>query len=150
MEFWQEISHRAYEILKPLGMKKVQVASVPDGDGLNLSRSRKVRYLGIDAPEMRAKQYANQPFSRQARDFNALLVLRRQVVLLSDGISDRDEHGRLLRHVFVDGRWVNAAMLLTGLAKPSHLNQQEKRIAVMLRNCGQQAKAHYLGLWQHP
>ena len=148
--FWRDVSIRAYRVLKPLGGKKAMVHSVPDGDGLNLSRQKKVRYLGIDAPEVRAKGHATQPYATMARDFNARLVLHREVYLFPDGISEMDEYGRLLRHVFVGGYWINAAMLLTGLAKPSHLDKQEKHLAVMLKHCGYQAQKHHLGLWRHP
>ncbi len=150
IDFWREASVRAYDILKPLGGKKARVRSVPDGDGLNLTNGRKVRYLGIDAPEVRAKGHVSQPIAQTAKVFNARLVLNRPIYLFPDGISDQDEYGRLLRHIFVGGYWVNAAMLLTGLAKPSHLDQQEKHIAVMLRYCGEQARKHRLGLWRHP
>jgi len=148
---WQKVSFAAYRWLKPHGGKKVSIRSVPDGDGINLAGGERVRYLGIDAPEIQAKGYAAQPYAIRARDFNKVLTTKHQVILFADGVSDRDEYGRWLRHAFVqEGYWVNAAMLLTGLAKPSHLDQQEKHLAVMLRHCGDQARKHHLGLWRHP
>ena len=147
---WRDVSLRAYDVLKPLGGKKARVKTAPDGDGVNLVSGKRVRYLGIDAPEMEAKGYVAQPYAATAKDFNARLVMNRPVYLFADGISEVDEFGRLLRHIFVGGYWVNAAMLLTGLAKPSHLDKQEKRLAVMLKHCGHQARKHHLGLWRHP
>ena len=91
------------------------VRSVPDGDGLKLADRRRVRYLGIDAPEISTRDGPPEPFAVEARELNRQLVEGQQVRLVRD-TTDADPYGRLLRYVYVGDTIVNAEIVRAGLA----------------------------------
>lgn len=147
---WLRASLAALQTLDMARAEKVRVKSVPDGDGCKLTDGRRVRYLGLDAPEVANYGRPAEPFAREARDFNRLLLSKGPVTLFPDRGPDQDKHGRLLRHVFVNGRWINAAMLLAGLAKPYRLDTLSPLVASLLQQCANLAKKRGIGLWRHP
>ncbi|NTW35501.1 MAG: thermonuclease [Syntrophobacteraceae bacterium] len=96
------------------------VADVFDGDTIMLSSGEKVRYLGIDAPEVSHRSSPADCFGHEAKTLNKSLVLHKRVRLLYDRVRT-DGHGRLLAYVFVpDGRCVNAELVLQGCALVFH------------------------------
>ena len=147
-ETWLRASLAALQTLDMARAEKVRVKRVPDGDGCKLTDGRRVRYLGLDAPEVANYGRPAQPFAREARDFNRLLLSKGPVILFPDRGPDQDKHGRLLRHVFVNGRWLNAALLLTGLARPYLLETLHPDLASQLNQCAVLAQRHRLGLWR--
>jgi len=98
------------------------VQEVIDGDTVRLSDGRLVRYLGIDAPELRRKEgnewvEINEPFSGEATQRNRELVEGKRVRLEYDK-ETHDRYGRLLAYVFVDKEMINAQIVEEGLADP--------------------------------
>lgn len=85
------------------------VAAVRDGDTIELTDGRIVRYCGIDTPER------GHPWYDSATAFNRNLVLGK-TVRLEQGDDRIDRYGRMLAFVFVDGRMVNMEILKAGLA----------------------------------
>ncbi len=89
------------------------VNRVIDGDTIEVTfpngRVEKVRYIGVNAPEL------DQVFGKEARDYNQTLVGGKKVKLKRD-VSDRDRYGRLLRYVYVDSLFINAALVREGYA----------------------------------
>lgn len=84
------------------------VVSVPDGDSLQLRDGRRVRLLGIDAPEK------GRCMSNEAREFLSSIAKNKHV-RLKDTVTD--DYGRVLANVFVGGKLLNAIMVQNGLAK---------------------------------
>lgn len=117
----------------------VRVVKVIDGDTVVIEGGMKVRYIGINAPEM------DEPFGKEAYEFNRQLVEGKRVRLEKD-ISDRDRYGRLLRYVFVDGVFVNGELVRQGLARakayPPDLKYQD-----ILKKLEEEAKEHKRGIW---
>ncbi len=91
------------------------VAHVIDGDSIRLADGREVRYIGIDAPEMVNVYGEREPWAAEATEANARLVAGKQVRLERE-VSDTDRHGRLLRHVYVNGTWINGELVRLGHA----------------------------------
>ena len=91
------------------------VAHVIDGDSIRLADGREVRYIGIDAPEMHNIYGEREPWAQEATEANARLVAGRQVRLEHE-LSDTDRYGRLLRHIYVNGTWVNGELVRLGYA----------------------------------
>lgn len=87
----------------------VQVAEVIDGDTILLKDGRRVRYLGVNTPEI------NEPLHQQAKKLNASLVSGRKVRLEFDR-EKTDSYGRLLAYVYVGNEMVNARLIRDGLA----------------------------------
>lgn len=123
----------------------VKVKSIPDGDGINLEDGRRVRYIGMDAPEMWKWGGGSEPFAREAREFNRSLVEGKAVRLVRE-VSDTDRYGRLLRFVYVEDVCVNAEMLKAGLARVLTVKPNCGRAAEFTR-LEEQAKKLERGMW---
>ena len=92
------------------------VVKVFDGDTVLLGSGEKVRYLGVDAPEVAHDHSPADCHGDEAKALNEQLVLRRRVILTYDRIR-HDSHGRLLAYVHLpDGRCVNGELVLNGCA----------------------------------
>jgi micrococcal nuclease len=96
------------------------VDRVIDGDTIQLSNGRMVRYIGIDTPETREKIgskwiYKPSPYAEEASAFNKKLVEGR-VVKLEFDVQKTDKYNRLLSYIYVDNKMVNAEILKEGLA----------------------------------
>lgn len=121
------------------------VASVPDGDGLKLADGRRVRYIGLDAPEMGGFGQPAEPHAEAAKTFNAQLVVGRRVRLLRD-TTDADRHGRLLRYVFAGKLFVNAEIVRAGWAITLTVWPDERHAAEIER-LEQDARRQRRGMW---
>lgn len=96
------------------------VIAVLDGDTVVLDDGAKVRYLGVDAPEMDHETGRHECYAREAYERNTAWVLGRRVSLAYDDAL-RDEHGRLLAYVSTpEGMSVNAQLIREGLAYVFH------------------------------
>jgi micrococcal nuclease len=93
------------------GASWFKVRWVVDGDTIILNDGRRVRYIGIDAPETGYKERKAEPFANEARAYNVKLVARKQVRLEFD-IDRKDDYGRLLAYVFIKNEtFVNRAII---------------------------------------
>ena len=88
---------------------ETRVYQVIDGDTFLLSEGEYVRIIGIDAPEIGKEGY------HEAADFLRNLTEGKPVVLESEG-PDRDQYGRLLRHVYINNESVRKLMLERNLS----------------------------------
>ena len=89
---------------------------VNDGDTIVLTNGWRVRYLGIDAPEIDHENQSAQPYGYQAKSFNEMLVLAQKIRLEFDQ-ERHDRYGRLLAYIFLrDGSFINTRILKKGLA----------------------------------
>jgi micrococcal nuclease len=130
---------------------QVRVRHVHDGDSLVLADGRRLRVIGINAPELGRDGTADEPFAIAARDALRRELFRSgQVVGLRYGEQRQDHYGRTLAHVFdSDGRNLGAALLRQGLAMaiiiPPDLWGLDCYPAVE-----REARAAGRGLWAHP
>jgi micrococcal nuclease len=124
------------------GSDLVRVERVIDGDTIIVDGGWRVRYIGIDAPELHPEA---EYYGTEAWQANRELVEGRRVRLEKD-VSDKDRYGRLLRYVYVDGVLVNAEMLKGGYAHacsyPPDLKYQES-----FEELERQARETGRGLW---
>lgn len=77
----------------PSGAEEFPVRNVYDGDTLTLKDERRVRFLGVDTPELKEQQ----PFAQEAKDYTKSRCSD-SVYLV---IEDKDHYGRLLAWVYV-------------------------------------------------
>ena len=103
----------------PPGAQKAWCHHVYDGDTLTLDEGsgRRVRFLGIDAPEIKEKQ----AFAIEARDMARQYCDKQDVWLLFVGQRREDRYGRLLAIVYArhpNGGFlcVNEGLVAVGLA----------------------------------
>jgi len=121
---------------------------VVDGDTVVLSDGRKIRYLGINTPELEHDGHQAEPFAEDARRFNATLVDRKEVRLEFDK-ERSDQYGRTLAYVFLrDGTFVNAEMLSHGYAFLLYHPQNRKYDSILLRSQRAAMLAKY-GIWKN-
>ncbi len=89
------------------------VSKVIDGDTIEVvirEVPKKVRYIGIDTPELRG-----EPYALEAAQFNRTLVEGKLVTLVKD-VNETDRYERLLRYVLVNGLFVNYELVKQGYA----------------------------------
>jgi micrococcal nuclease len=96
--------------------ERAVVKRVIDGDTIELNDGRKVRYIGINSPEMTDKRKDVLCFANMAKEENQRLVLGKTVEMEKD-VSDKDKYDRLLRYVWVDGEMVNLILIKNGYVK---------------------------------
>lgn len=124
----------------------VKVARVIDGDTIELEDGRKVRYIGIDAPETVDPRRGVQCFGEEASVFNSNLVSGKAVRLEKD-FSETDKYGRLLRFVYLeDGTSVNELLVRDGYAFASAYPPDISKKDVF-RSAEILARAEGKGLW---
>jgi endonuclease YncB( thermonuclease family) len=94
----------------------VMVGEVIDGDTVAVSGGKRVRLIGIDAPE------TGECGGADATKIMQSLVLDKRVVLVKGAATDQDRYGRLLRYVDVKGTGMDAGLelLMRGLAIPRY------------------------------
>ena len=93
------------------------VKHVIDGDTIIAASGEKVRYLGIDTPEITSEKMPAQFFSEESKKANKELVGGRTIRLELDE-EKVDKHGRLLAYVYLkDGTFVNAKLIEDGNAR---------------------------------
>lgn len=132
--------------LEGLSYREAKVIDVIDGDTIIVlmdGMTETVRYLGVDAPEMKAR---NPEPGRKARTWNREQV-GGKTVRLYVGSRDRDDFDRLLRLVIVDDLFVNSAMIREGLA--TSFNRPHDDICAPLFTGDMMfAYQNKLGIWQ--
>jgi endonuclease YncB( thermonuclease family) len=118
-----------------------QVASITDGDTLRCADGRRVRLIGIDAPERGQDGYEG------SRD--ALLRLARPgaTVRLEHDVTAEDRYGRTLAYVWAGDTLVNERMVREGRAflytVPPNVRHEGR-----LREAQQAARDAGAGLWE--
>ncbi len=127
-----------------------RVVHVADGDTVTLESGEKVRYIGIDAPELRESAGKSTCYGQQAKAANEALVLGAAVKLVPDK-TNRDRYGRLLRYVYVeDGNgneiFINELLVAQGAAK-SYPYKPDTAKQDILNAAQKQAQSQGLGLW---
>ncbi len=98
------------------------VIKVIDGDTVRLKDGTLVRYLGIDAPELKRKVdnvwiYDPEPYAEAAAKYNKSLVEGKPVIVEIDPVQKHDQYGRLLAYIYVDKVLANEEMLRKGFAR---------------------------------
>ena len=125
-----------------------RVKWVIDGDTVVISNGHKVRYIGIDAPELAHDDHEAEPYGVEAKQFNASLV-NRKIVRLEFDKERHDQYKRLLAYVFLkDGTFVNAEILSIGYAYLLYHRPNIKHNSVMLQS-QRAAMSAKKGIWQN-
>lgn len=125
------------------------VTHVYDGDTILVVRDRtdirKVRLVGIDAPETSSKKYEpGQPYSQQSKKYLTSLVLNRTVTITS---YDRDVYNRVLGVVIWEGININLEMIRSGLAEVYRGNSPKGLDMEPYWKAEKEAKAAMRGTW---
>lgn len=141
------ITHEATSTAKfyPQVAEEATALRVIDGDTIELADKRRVRYIGIDAPETVDPRKPVQCFGHEASKENKRLVEGKTVRLEKD-VSETDQYGRLLCYVYVGDIFVNDYLVRQGFA---HLDTvpPDVKYAERLREAQTEAQDSNRGLW---
>jgi len=125
------------------------VTRVVDGDTIHVKlgdRVEKVRYIGVNTPEVHHPSKGEEPGGRAAAEMNRRLVGGQRVRLERD-VQARDRHGRLLAYVWVGDAMVNAELVRLGYAQvmtiPPNVKHQE-----LFTKLQREAREAGRGLWR--
>lgn len=123
------------------------VVAITDGDTLTVLDAQKVqhkiRLAGIDTPERR------QPFGQRAKEVLSALVFQQQVQVITE---KKDRYRREVGKVIKDGRDVNLAMVVNGLAwhYKKYASEQSASDRLLYASAEDEARSMRRGLWADP
>ena len=132
-------------IVDEASQQEALVVRVIDGDTVEIEGGQRVRYIGIDAPEIVHPTEPVEYFGEEAAEKNRELVEGR-IVSLERDVEDRDEYGRLLRYVWLGDVMINAELVRLGYAYSYSLPPNIRYQELFLRLEGE-AREQKLGLW---
>ncbi|MBF0397990.1 MAG: thermonuclease family protein [Desulfobacterales bacterium] len=121
---------------------------VDDGDTIVLDNGTKVRYIGINTPEITHGDKKGEFYGKEAREYNQKLVLNKKVYLELD-YEKRDRYERLLAYVFLeDETFVNAEIAKEGYAYILPKEQTSKYEDLFLK-LQREAMSKKKGIWRN-
>lgn len=113
------------------------VTAVIDGDTIEVlqeGKALRIRLNGIDCPEK------SQAFGSRAKQFTADLVYGKNVTIIEKGV---DRYGRTIADVYVNGVWLNKALIDAGMAWHYKRYSSDSELAQAETN----AREAKVGLW---
>ena len=136
----------------PAGSERVRVEHVIDGDTLRLADNRRLRLIGINAPDSRRGEHPPQPLAAAAGAALETLLEQQgyRLLALHFDSSRQDHYGRLLAHASLPDGSNPAEHLLeqglaTALAVPPNTG-----MANCYQRLEQRARAASRGIWALP
>ncbi|WP_079526167.1 thermonuclease family protein [Halobacillus hunanensis] len=127
------------------------VTRVIDGDTLEVTMNGKtedVRLLLIDTPETVHPSEPVQPFGPEASQF-VKEKLHGEKVRVKIGKEERDQYGRLLAYVFIDGETIQEKLLRKGLARTAYL-YNDLTMLDEFHEAQKPARTSGIGVWSIP
>lgn len=130
------------------GHKLYKVVWINDGDTILLERDIRVRYIGIDTPEVAHDGKKAEPFSGKARKFNQKLLKYKKIRLEFDE-QRKDRYDRLLAYVFLkNGTFVNEKIIEHGLGYVLYKEPNRKYYRRLLK-AQNSAIEKRVGIWSN-
>ncbi len=138
--------HAGGELPRIGSSREAVVRRVVDGDTVVLTNGERIRYIGMDTPELHHPSKPVQWYAREAMEFNRKLVEGRAVRLEFD-VERHDKYGRTLAYVYLsDGTFVNAELVRQGYAHLLTIPPNVKYAELFLK-CEREAREANRGLW---
>lgn len=122
------------------------VARVIDGDTVDLSDGRRVRYVGIDTPEIGQGGKEGECFGEEAKEKNRELVEGKEIHLVRD-VSEKDAYGRWLYLVFLEEISVEEILMREGYAKKMIIHP-DTSLASEITKWEREAREKKVGVWR--
>jgi micrococcal nuclease len=123
-----------------------RVLFVIDGDTIVVDHIGKVRYLGINTPELHHPSKGKEYYSQEALTANQQLVAGKKVRLEYD-VQRQDKYGRTLAYVYAGKLFVNAKLVKDGYARAMPIRPNIKHARYFF-NLQRKAQAAQKGLWK--
>lgn len=129
--------------------KQVKVLRVVDGDTIEVDwdgKTEKVRMIGVDTPEsVHPDASRNTAEGKTAAAYTKAQLEGKTVVVCTD-VQERDQYGRILAYVFVDGNFYNAKLVSEGYAQVATFPPNVKWVDLFV-TLQTDARAAKRGLW---
>jgi micrococcal nuclease len=125
-----------------------EVVRVVDGDTIHVrvdGHLEKVRYIGVNTPEVHHPSKGEEPGGREAHAVNRRLVEGKRVRLELD-VQSRDRYGRLLAYVWIGDTMINAELVRLGYAQVMTVPPNVRHQALFLK-LQRDARQSNRGLW---
>jgi len=123
-----------------------RVERVIDGDTIVLAGGERIRYIGMDTPELKHRKGEIRKMGFIARRANEKLVSGKNLILKYD-VEKRDRYGRLLAYVYLeDGTFVNVELVKRGYAQILTIPPNVKHAGTFLK-LQQEARDGKRGFW---
>lgn len=126
------------------------IVRVVDGDTVDINLNGKeetVRLLLVDTPETAHPSMPVQPFGPEATAFAKESLPPGKQVEIELDVSERDQYGRLLGYLYVDGKMFNELLLEKGLARVAYVFAPNTRYADRFYHVQKQAQERESGIW---
>lgn len=142
----------AIQLVASQSAELATVKRVIDGDTIELSDGRKVRYIGVDTPELHHPTKGVQCFGKEAMEKNKELVEGKTIKMKKD-VSETDRYKRLLRYIWVTSTssgqdiFVNEYLAREGYAFQSTFPPDVAH-AELFRQAAEEARINNRGLWK--
>jgi endonuclease YncB( thermonuclease family) len=121
---------------------------IHDGDTLNLVDGRKIRLIGINAPELARDNKPAEAYAAEATAALKSLFSKDKTIGLIYGKEKKDRYGRVLAHAMLaDGQNVQSILLKQGLALVITIPPNTGFASCYLE-IENQARCNKAGLWQ--
>lgn len=141
--------------ITPSEKQLVKAIRVIDGDTIEIEGKQKVRYIGINTPEIHDPRRPIECFGQVASDENKKLVEGKEIYIQRD-VSEVDKYKRLLRYIWVDDPlatisgqliFVNDYLVRQGFAQVSTFPPDVKYVSQFLE-AQKEARENKRGLWK--
>lgn len=137
---------------EPKIIEKDYVTKVIDGDTIEIEGGKRVRYIGINTPELKHPNRNEECFGQEAYQKNKELMDKKFVYLEKD-VSETDKFGRLLRYAYLDdpqasksALFINEYLVKEGFALASTFPPDVKHVNLFLK-AQNEARTNKKGLW---
>lgn len=130
------------------------VSSIHDGDTLRMrvegiKKEVRVRFMGVDTPEIDFKGYTQGALAYEARDYLLSLLPIGAQIRVETGDEPTDKNNRLLGTIFYNDININKEMLRSGLAAMYFIAPYNKEILVDYINVAKEAFFEKRGMFQY-
>ena len=125
-----------------------QVKKVYDGDTILLENGKKVRFLGVNTPEVKGRNKEAQAGGEEAKQW-LKARLKNSKVRLEIDVEKKDKYGRLLAHVFTEDKLhINLELVKLGLASVNIYPPNLKYVDELVM-AGKKAESDNIGIWKY-
>jgi len=130
------------------GYSYYHVKKVYDGDTVLLDNGKKVRFLGINTPEVEGRNKSAQAGGQEAKRW-LQKALKNKKIRLEKDVEKQDKYKRLLAHLFTeDKQHINLELVKRGLASINIYPPNLKYTDDLLR-AEKQAESSGFGIWSY-
>lgn len=125
------------------------VAWIYDGDTLRLKDGRKLRLIGINAPEMAQGKEKDEPSAQAATQALIHIIdASEREIGIRYGEERHDRYGRLLAHIYTDqGKNIAAQMIRQGYGAAITIPPNSRNVNCYFQ-AEQEARTRGLGIWK--